>query len=108
MGRMLEVQGREIAVEMSPEFESQLDVALVKDLDLVDVTMETGRLWKLADGTWRAKAPKSGEVAFDAGWDTFDSSRLLAGDENEVIRVYLASALHSERRRKGLRRLSSL
>jgi len=106
MGRIVQPRGKQINIEMSPEFQAQLNVSLVKLLGLVDVTLRAGRIWKSVDGTWGCVALQPDLLAFEAGWDTFDTSRLLGGeDDDEIVRVYFASARHTALRRRGFRQL---
>lgn len=106
MGRIVQPRGKQINIEMSPEFQAQLNVSLIKLLGFVDVTLRAGRIWKSVDGTWGCVALHPDLLAFEGGWDTFDTSRVLGGDDDdEIVRVYFASARHTALRSGGFRQL---
>jgi len=103
MGRTVKRLGFRLAVDMSPEFASNLDVRLEVLLSLIDIRLRSGTILKVGPKIWAHESISGQEPLFIGGWDTFDDRQLLAGTKSRAQMIYFASAEHSRKRLAAIR-----
>jgi len=105
MARTIKLLGYRLAIDMSPEFASNLDVKLEVLLSLIDIDLGSGTILKFGPMIWAPELMPAQKPLFRGGWDTFDERQLFAGTKVRTKMIYFASAEHSAKRIIALRSL---
>lgn len=107
MGQIFELAGREVEIAMTGSFAKALaanSLGLAELLSLLDLSQDSGLLYKWSDGTWHSERPPAGQgrVVFEGGWDIWNSLVPCSGDDRDCLRILLTQRDHLERRCRSL------
>ena len=106
MGVVNEIAGREVVVAMSRAFARHFNGDIAQILPLVDLSQDSGLLFKWSDGSWHSEPPGAGQgrAVFEGGWDKWNS-RIPCYEPSNGLKLMLTRREHQALRCASLCRL---